>query len=196
MHISRASNHGECFKAPLFTGLKAYMVPVILGEPLPESLSSYQVLVDNMAVRGKWEGYDAFLMIDEDFVKAGEHHRRPGIHVEGNWMIAGHHPRPPTHTPPNGPSHRAPRHSFSGEQERVIMWSTTGGTAYYKGNYSRDFMSDWRGGDCSDVDISSMDRITSRPYEIWETDVLGLHETTPMPRSTNRSFVRINIPLH
>lgn len=198
MHQSDAK-HISNFRvfAPKFQGIRIHMLPIVLGEPLPESVNQYDSLVKQIADSTGYTGNHAFLMVDESFVPAGQHHRRPGIHVEGHWNISAHGPQPGRHRPTPEPLHRPPRHSGVGAVcEQVLMWSNTGGTAFYKGRYTRDFATDWRGGDCSDVDVSKMDRITSGPYELWETDVVGLHETTPMPINSHRQFLRINIPLH
>lgn len=75
--------HGQTtFPHP--TGLRIMMMPVIFGDTstVPEQ---YRDMVSKLTpyLPADTFGRVGYLTIDEAFVRAGEHHRRPGLHVDG-----------------------------------------------------------------------------------------------------------------
>src|SRR5512144_898315 len=81
---------------PEFIGERVYMREFNPRNGLPKDLARWQGTVDAML-----DGVDApgsvFIMIDQGEVKAGQFHRRPGVHVDGYWIPAIHahgEPRP------------------------------------------------------------------------------------------------------
>jgi hypothetical protein len=68
---------------PKFSGVRVMMMPFHVEDPvgsLPSYLRKYAHVVRALAVGRSGVGY---LTVDEAVVKAGEHHRRPGLHVDG-----------------------------------------------------------------------------------------------------------------
>lgn len=69
---------------PQWTGERVYMVPFFQKDGLPFDLVRWQPTVDAM-MDGIKTDLPIYLMIDQGIVKAGNTHRRKGIHVDGYW---------------------------------------------------------------------------------------------------------------
>jgi hypothetical protein len=69
---------------PEFASERIYMVEFTKKEGLPFTLSHWQPTVDAM-LDGVGTDGPIYLMVDQSFVKKGEFHRRPGLHIDGYW---------------------------------------------------------------------------------------------------------------
>ena len=82
-YISKIES-GGVVAFPEFTGERVYMLPFKQKIGLPHYLKRWQPTVNQML-----DGVDApdviYLMIDQATVRAGQPHRRPGLHVDGYW---------------------------------------------------------------------------------------------------------------
>lgn len=73
---------------PTFTGERVYMEPVFRDKALPEHLTRWQETFDDMMADVDVDG-PVYLMIDQKIVKAGNTHRRGGLHIDGFWVPGG-----------------------------------------------------------------------------------------------------------
>lgn len=180
---------------PAHTGERVYMQPFTKRDGLPKSLRRWQLTVDQML-----EGIDTdgpiYLMVDQKRVSAGAPHRRPGIHVDGNWhpSIQAHgHPRPPGHihagTWDNPGDGRWKHHSYS--PEAIVLASSAFGARAYAGEFGCKI---GPGGECSELDLSRLMAVDMDPFCAWVGNVTMLHESLPVPRDTVRTVVRLNVP--
>lgn len=99
---------------PEFAAERIYMMPFRKNDGLPADLAHWQYTVDQM-LDGIDTDRDMFLMIDQSVVPESGFQRRPGVHVDGWWVVEpgseGMHyqHRIASHgTPSYTPSHRTP----------------------------------------------------------------------------------------
>jgi hypothetical protein len=185
---------------PKFKGERHYMIPFTMEKGLPAELRHWQPTVDGM-LKGIRTNAEMYLMVDQMEVAAGTPHRRPGVHVDGYWNPAiqahgdgGHHARRHTPAPRHGPT--PGRHiSAAPYKELLLLASDVEGCQAFTGKYERDFVADWRGGDCADLDVSNLIRIPMRANRCYVGDVFTLHESLPLMVDAKRTLVRINAPL-
>jgi hypothetical protein len=170
---------------PENTGERIYMLPV--RGRLPSQYARWQNTVDQM-LEGISPPVGVYLMVDQGEVRCGESLRRPGLHVDGNWIAEfgrhGHmhasrwdHPRP-------GFKH----HSYT--PEAIILATDVLGCRSYVGDFDAVIGS---GGEC-EADTSRMHAVDLEPFCAWTGNVTMLHESIPMQRATKRTVVRLNVP--
>ncbi len=178
---------------PAFTGERRYMIPFNMSEKLPSHLERWQLTVDQMLAGIEADG-EAYLMIDQAKLDAGQAHRRPGLHVDNHWIqrISAHGGGggwniPPHHTPPGGGKHR-----LTGNQS-ILLASSHLGCVAYDGAWVG---SDNPGGDCKNINVGGMSMVPMTAGTCWAGDAGSmLHESIPMAEACLRTVVRINIPL-
>ncbi len=164
---------------PPFTGERIYMQPFLKtdGEVLlPSKLARWVPIVTAML-----EGYETtkrmYLMVDQSKVTAGQAHRRPGPHIDGNWSERGGGECDPE--------------DFD-DTELVILASDVEGCVAYVGSYPRcDFAP---GGDCSKMDLSGLKQVPLKAGYTYVGTVATIHESVPVKETCNRTLVRINVP--
>ncbi len=83
MHLSTVEKRGRVV-FPSFTGERIYMEPIYNGE-FPFHLYRWAGVVAAM-LAGIPIPRVVYLMVDQQVVKAGTCHRRPGVHVDGYWL--------------------------------------------------------------------------------------------------------------
>jgi hypothetical protein len=143
----------------------------------------------------------------------------PGTRGHGGHRASCHRPTPsPGHTPAPKPRHRgespghcaAPGHApywsptpppppghRSGPAkttEALLLASNYSAARAVTGQYSRDFVTDWRGGDCSDLSTYGLKEVLLQANRCYHMDVMTLHESLPITESVKRTLVRINVP--
>lgn len=206
---------------PEFRGERIYMHEFYQNEGLPEQFAHWQGTVDAMLSHID-TNQPIYLMVDQAVVKAGEFHRRPGMHVDGYWM-AGHgghrisahggsghggywrsdrpsHGGHPTHGG-NGGGHRStPRHSAGKNGWDVIDFSAPEGiilasnVAACVGYVGQyDEQSLGHGGDASHI-RGQFDRIELEANRVYAGNVGMLHETVAVKNDCMRTVVRLNVP--
>jgi hypothetical protein len=173
------------------TGERIYMLPFTQKAGLPVTARRWQRTVDQM-LDGIEAGGPIYLMVDQGFVQSGDMLRRPGVHIDGNWIEelrchrgdgggGGHRPPPPP----------LPGHRMFAASELLIMASDVLGCQAYLGDY--DFMPK-DDGDCSHIDVTSMDKLLFEPNRCYVGTVTTLHEAIPQSFSAYRTIVRLNVP--
>lgn len=215
-HIS-AVREGSSVNMPTWQGERHYMLPFTVLKGLPPNLRRFQQAVDQMMEGIIVDGHqECYIMIDEKMVVPNGFHRRPGLHVDGYWHpgLGGHHqrimahqPGPPGHGPEPQRGH-SPRPTHGGIQakgheghsavgnvgEGLILASNYGASRALLGSYERDFVKDWRKGDCTDLDVSHMEELFLEPNRAYHLDVMTLHESLPIPVAVKRTLIRLNVP--
>lgn len=205
---------------PEFTGERVYMLPFTKAAGLPFDLARWQPTVDAM-LDGVDVAGPIYLMIDQGMVRAGVTHRRPGVHIDGYWRpgVQAHGQLPPGNP---GHGHRPPEpgrgHIFAGShgthvagarpgswdngktpwshrgqmREAIILASSVQGGAAWVGQYDGE---PGEGGDFSHLDLSSMRKVPMAAGHAWAGDTMTmLHASVPLPRDTQRTLVRLNVP--
>ncbi len=181
---------------PDFRGEKHYMIP--FNGHLPSELKRWQKTVD-MMLDGLEIPDQAYLMIDEAFVRKGQYHRRPGLHIDGYWdpglgAHRGGHTGSPSHR--SAPRHRGGSHCTWSESkfekpEALILASNIGAAQGFVGEFENVI---GEGGDCGKVDITNLERVEMLANTCYAGNVTSLHESLPVPMACYRQLVRLNVP--
>lgn len=190
---------GQKVTFPRWQGDRHYMLPFTTASGLPKSAERFQDIVDQMMLSVcVSRSQVCHLMVDEKYVAPGDCHRRPGLHVDGYW-IAGlrchggkHSPVPQHHSP--SPEEPKPKKNKKKATEAILLASSYTAARAFVGNYERDFIADWRGGDCSELGLGGLKEVTMRAGVTYLMDVFTLHESLPMDKAVLRSVLRINVP--
>lgn len=165
---------------PPFLGERVYMVPFTKGRPLPRALARWQDTVNAMLRQIDIPASRRlYLMIDQARVVAGTPHRRPGPHIDGNWVE----------------DLTAERHATGRAMypETLLLASDVAGCIGYTGTYLNRIGA---GGDCSKVSLKGMRKVTMRAGRVYAGNVTMIHESIPIKASCERTLVRINVPRH
>jgi hypothetical protein len=185
---------------PEFTAERIYMVPFRKSEGLPSHLRRWQPTVDQMLV-GVESIHEIYLMIDQSKVEAGKAQRRPGPHIDGNWIVESgshgpgpghgprHRPRPLSGRWETGPSWGNSGANFS--PEAIILASSLSACRCYLGQYEGEI---GLGGDCSGIDLSALPTLRLDAGKAYAGNVTMVHESLPVDRTCNRTLVRLNVP--
>lgn len=199
---------------PAFMAERIYMHEFRKEIGLPASIAHWQATVDSML-----EGVDTdgpiYLMVDQKVLRAGDLHRRPGVHVDGYWHPAiqahggGHKltahgsvPPPPGHQPEprrHGAISAKGRwgvpsdwsHADFSEPEAIILASNVQACRAYSGEYHGK---PGDGGDFSHLDTHGLIRTDLSPGVVYAGNVCMLHETLPVMQDCARTLVRLNVP--
>ena len=198
---------GQEVSFPAWQGERHYMLPFTLNHGLPATLGRFQATVNQMMDGIEVaKDQDCYLMVDEQEIIPGNFHRRPGLHVDGYWHAniqcygecthspgPSHKPRP-THRP--RPNHSpTPRHTSSGNaSEGLLLASNYSACRAVVGEYRRNFLEDWRGGDCSDLNVQGMSAIMLQANRAYHMHVMTLHESLVITEPVKRTLIRINAP--
>ena len=154
----------------------------------------YQGVVAEILDRLGHNGH-AFMMIDEKPIKAGEIHRRPGLHIDGYWVGNRHggHRRRPVVENSSGWSNGGGTWNSSTfkEPEALVLLSSMQGAVAYEGEWEGYI---GEGGDCSSVNVSGLTKRILEAGKVYAGNVTMLHESIPVLRDGIRSLLRLSIP--
>ena len=178
---------------PDFAYERHYMVPFTLKSGLPDHLKHWQLTVDLMLQKVDTDE-EIYLMVDQSFVKQGNFHRRPGVHVDMYWhpAISAHGEPGHISTPPKGRHRGGHGHLSYGTKEAIILASSDGCARAYQGNWDLDLLG--QGGDCSSVDVSKLHSVNMQAGVVYAGDTMSmLHESLPVKEDTLRTLVRLNV---
>ena len=185
---------------PDFLAERVYMREFKKASGLPPDLARWQSTVDQMLDGVDTDG-PIYLMVDQKILKAGELHRRPGVHVDGYWRPeiqahgGGGHGSTPGHSgvaaagrwdSPNPWSH----FDFA-EPEAIILASNVRACMAYEGPYEG---APGDGGDFSHLALDGLTARNLRPRTVYAGNVSMLHETVAVERDCARTLVRLNVP--
>jgi hypothetical protein len=175
---------------PEHTGERIYMVPFV--RQLPRELSRWQPTVDQMLYGLRGEG-PCYLMVDQNTVRAGASHRRPGLHVDGNWVEPLRcHGNPPGHVHARGrwDNPKPYWNHFEYAPETIVLAADVIGAVAYAGEFEADI---GPGGEV-ETDLLGMRAVPLEAGIAWAGNVTMLHESIPLAAETRRTVVRINAP--
>jgi hypothetical protein len=183
---------------PMHNNERHYMIAFTRSAGLPTELKHWQRTVDQM-LDGIYTDGPMYVMIDQKHVKAGQPHRRPGLHIDGLWVAApsmgGWKTDPPRWSSNIGRHNTHDPHitQIDGEFPKEAILLATDFTA------SRAFVGEWdaaigKGGDCSHVDTASLQELILTAGHTFAGNVTMLHETMPIPIDCLRTVVRTNVP--
>lgn len=172
-----------------FSSERIYMREFTIMSGLPHDLSHWQETVDDM-LTGIETDESIYLMVDQQEVKDGQLHRRPGMHVDGYWNAAlnfhgGGHEGRRRHSS-GGSSWSEPDFSYP---QAILLASDVSACIGYEGSY------DGLIGEGGSADGIYGD-LTSKRFEsgkVYAGNVGMLHESIPMPVSARRTVVRLNV---
>jgi hypothetical protein len=169
--ISNIKEDGEVLEFPKWEGECIYMEPFTIGKALPFLLRRWQEVIKRMT-NGLQEE-QAFLMVDQAYVRQGTFHRRAGLHIDGSW---------------NGVDHG---HRIQKEADTLILATDVLGCIAYIGEYDEKLIKE--GGNCECVSLQNMKAIPLRANTIFKGNAYTLHASLPMLVSSQRTVVRINV---
>lgn len=182
---------------PEMRGERIYMREVFKHEQLPADIARWQPTFDALTADLDFDG-PAYLMVDQAFVLAGEPHRRPGVHVDGNWIVAKGRYDEPGHgfrraiTARGGRHyHRTHVHGADYAPEALLLASDVQACRAYLGDFDGVV---GEGGDCAHLDLSHLTAVDMEAHMGYIGQVSLLHESLPVPHNTFRTLVRLNIP--
>jgi hypothetical protein len=191
-------------------GERIYMREFYKHKGLPTDIKHWQNTVDAMLDGVDTDG-PIYLMVDQSVVKAGNPHRRPGVHIDGYWNpgisahgghrgISAHggmpsHKSQPTHGGWPGRSHISMAQSWEEasyeQQEGIILASSVTAAKAYNGEFvgkPKD------GGDCAHINLSSLECLDMQAGVVYAGNVTMLHESVAVPHDCIRTVVRLNVP--
>lgn len=158
---------------PPYTGTRVMMMPVRLGErdSLPRSVEHYGScfawLCSMIAKIPK--GQVGYLTIDERLVKAGETHRRKGLHVDGVYRGGA---------------------GGWGERGLLTVSSVVGCRAWHQ-TFDGDVGAE---GEAEHLKPQCKTPVVLQPFKVYWMNGLCVHESLPMDEDTERTFVRLSMP--
>lgn len=169
---------------PEFTGERVYMRPFFKKQGLPLDLLRWQPTIDSMLEGIDTEG-PIYLMVDQAPVKASDTHRRPGVHIDGNWVpsLLGHK----THVIPGSHGHIT-EYMYD---EAIILASDVSACVAYHGAWEGHV---GKGGDCSHIDLTGLKSVQLERNQVYAGNVWMLHESVPVQADCRRTVVRLNVP--
>ena len=179
MFISNVEKRGKV-NFPENTLERIYMYGFYQKDGLPHKYSRWQNTVDMMLKGIKTTGR-IFLMVDQGYVKANTSHRRNGALIDGYWMESlGRHG-----------TGRHGTHIINGmSDEGILLASDVKGCEAYKGKVNGI---PGKGGDCSHIPLSDLDKITMEENVCYAGNVGMVHESIPVETDCMRTLVRLNV---
>jgi len=196
---------------PAWAGERIYMEEFTKEQGLPPKLQRWQSTVDQML-----ENIDntdkIYLMVDQAFVKAGNTHRRGGLHVDGFWNAGqpglrgvschgpqrrGGHESRPSHMPqlpPRWKPERGGHMGLSNGGELIMLASDVQACRGVIGKYEEVV---WKGGDYSHLHPEDFENHLLEPNRVYVGDTGSfLHESIAVKQDCYRTVVRLNVRTH
>jgi len=171
------------FTFPLFSNVRIQMMPIELGdmESVPYFLKWlwYPAIARLFELSPIKKGV-GYLTIDERFTKAGETHRRPGLHVDGIglWGDGG---------------------GAWGAQGFLTVSSHAGCEAYHQEFHGSPIGVEQSvdpiiEGNCEHLRLQCHGKLRLIPNLVYWMNSLCVHESVPLEQDTSRTFVRLSMP--
>lgn len=172
MHESKIEDFGTV-EFPAFSGVRVMMMPFLMQGPrnsLPDSLGMYRDAVASICSMATVKEGVGYLTIDEALVRAGETHRRPGLHVDGFGAYGG------------GGGYAA---------NGMFLASTHEGCVGYAQSYEGEPGMD---GDCEHLRSELGSGAVMRAGHVYWCSPMALHESLPMRADIHRQLIRVSMP--
>lgn len=181
---------------PAFNGDQLYMHEIDLANPvLPEGFNAWIDAFTAVVLAAYKVGCrtgKAFLTIDQKEVPKGYSHRRPGRHVDGNYLFswggggsgwltgeAGRYLPPEKH-----------QQQYCSDTGGMIIASSYSACKVWNG-YWQGVPA--QGGDCSHIDVSGMEEAMLEPNMVYIGNH-AIHESVPVQDDVCRSLIRLTLP--
>lgn len=186
MHFhSKFEHKGTVRRLPRFSGTRVMMMPIILGDldSVPPSLAHYDTTLLKLFEYMDPRHYDkvGYLTIDEKLVRAGETHRRAGLHVDGvydgkcgGWGGGG-----------GGGG------GWGSVGNGMLTVSSHAGCRAWLQSFEGEIGKD---GECDAIADQCKQATIFEPNQVYWVDGLCVHESMPMRADVNRQFVRLSMP--
>ena len=184
---------------PEFNNERIYMQKFYKQKGLPNHLKHWQPTVDSMLENIETDS-PIFLMIDQQVVKSNTTHRRPGPHIDGYWIehlnahggndIPGTHSFNPNPKPSGWNIPSSWNHASFEKPESILLASDIAGCVGYVGNWEGNLK---EGGDCTDIDLTNLQKILLEENYCYKGNVTFIHESIPILNETPRTLVRLNL---
>lgn len=171
-----------------YQGRQEYMVPFDLSDIcLPQHLSDYVGIVKDLCKAAKAVAGKAYLTIDEKVVERGCTQRRPHPHVDGCFLPEfgrwGGHPNPGGHW-----NHYC--NCVPVARMPVIVASSVPGCKAWEGDFDAEPKND---GDLQHLQLGEGTLLPANTGYLLSPDCV--HESLPMEKTTERTFIRIALPV-
>ena len=179
---------------PVWTGKRIYMRKFNAGE-VPSDLEEFGKTIEDMTAGLSYK--HGYLTIDEGIINAGSTQRRPGLHIDGNWVegvngISCHSPPDPNRPPGHIMCHGTPGHIMDENEQHLVLASSAVGCDVFIGEY--EMRGEFNGGDCSYLDESELDSIRTKTGVAYVGGSCSmLHAAAPVSQTSQRTFVRLNL---
>ena len=185
---------------PRFTETRVQMMPFLVHAPhssLPEALAPWRHLVASICSLSGEHGV-GFLTIDEAIVTRGEHHRRPGLHVDCGGPLLAHggsppRPWPPRHggSPPPPPGHGGSPHAGASFRGGMYVVASSIGSRGWVGAVPGQQEDE---GNCEHL-AKHLGRATLfEAGDLFWCNSDFVHETLPARETGPRQFLRVSMP--
>lgn len=159
---------------PEFSGTRVMMMPFLMQAPyasLPDSLSHWREAVSTICELATAKQGVGYLTIDEALVRAGETHRRPGLHVDGVGPYGG-----------GGGGYAA---------NGMFLASSVDGCMGYRQTLDAEPGPD---GDCEHLRLALAPGFVMRAGRVYWCSPMAIHEALPMREDTRRQLLRVSMP--
>jgi hypothetical protein len=182
---------------PDFNNERVYMLEFFKKIGLPTHLKHWQKTVDLM-LNGIETDLPIYLMIDQAFVKAGQTHRRPGLHIDGYWNAGHTSHQPAKPVPIHGPDR--PMHgSGSDNWETAIFNEAEALVLATNVTAARGFEGQFLGpikhmGACEHISVDGLKEVKLDANFAYVGNVTFLHESLPVEQDCYRTLIRLNLP--
>lgn len=187
LHSSLREGHRVPF--PLWTGERQYMIPFKSPIGLGRWSDTVAAMLEGIEVPRV-----AYLMVDQGIVRAGETHRRSGIHVDGNWLSdIKCHGQPGHRHASNRWGHSPTWSHFEYEPELIVLSTDMSACQAFIGCV--DGQSDHEGS-CDHLDLTGLDSVRLEAHRAYVMSAETLHQSLPVEHDCLRTVVRLNIPLN
>ena len=177
---SKFKKLGHCV-VPEKTGVRVMMMPIIIGDSdsIPLSLSELDETLETLFQMTDHQGKTGYITIDAKRVKAGETHRRAGLHVDGvfhgecgSWGGGG---------------------GWGSVGNGMITVSSVPGCRAWAKTFDGEIGMD---GECDSLasQATNEDAVLFEANRAYWVDGLCVHESVPVKEETDRTFIRLSLP--
>lgn len=196
---------------PEFNNERIYMQKFYKNEGLPKHLRHWQPTIDCMLETIETDD-PIYLMVDQKIVTPNTTHRRAGPHIDGYWIegLQAHGSNTTNTHSFRGHSFGGGGHVFKGHSyqqpdksthlshlspnfdvpESILLASDVAGCIGYVGEWKGNLK---EGGDCSDINLSNLEKIILEENFCYKGNVTFIHESIIIPQEIPRTLVRLNL---
>lgn len=174
----------------------AYMIPFHLENKLilVGDVEPFQDVLNKMLSLSPIKTGEAYLTIDSRIIRKGNSHRRPGPHVDGNYLFqwgTGGGNGWLTGTKGRILTPEDHRLQYESKLGGMLIVASHEGCRVWEGQYKQ---LPKQGGDCSHLQLDTKDSFVMKKNTIYLTNSTCIHESLKMSQDVMRSLIRITLP--